>query len=404
MAAFAYSAVDPNGRTTKGIVEAASAAAARQALRSRALLPVKVEPTAVRVVARSRLSRRQGAIGARSLALVTRQLSTLIGAGVRIEDGLRTVADQAASARIASLLLNLRAAILDGRSFAAGLGDYPHVFGEFYRASVAAGEASGQLGQVMEHLAAFVETRARNRQTVQLALLYPAILAAVSLAIIVALLTFVVPDIVRVFTSRGAELPFLTRALIGLSDFVQAWGLTVAAGGASLVGVALALVRRPHLRRRWHGWLARGRLTRSFVLKANAAQFVGTLATLTASRVPLVDALTASAQTVPNLLVRARVEEAAARVREGTALSAALADAKVFPPMLLAMVASGEAGGVLGAALARAAEDQTRDLTTLVATLVALVEPAVLLLMGGIVMLLVLAILLPIVNLNNLVV
>jgi general secretion pathway protein F len=402
LAAFSYSAVDANGRTTKGIIEAASASAARQALRARALLPVAVEPTTTGSRSGSPLARQKGSISSRSLALVTRQLATLVGAGVRVEDALRTVADQASSARIASLLLNLRSSILDGRSFAAALADYPHVFGDFYRASVAAGEASGQLGQVMEHLASFVETQARNRQTVQLALLYPAILAAVSLAIVIGLLNFVVPDIIRVFSARGAELPFLTRSLIGLSSFVQASGLTVVTLLAGLTLGGLWLLRRPGPRQSWHRWLAQSRLTRGFVLKANAAQFAGTLATLTVSRVPLMEALTASARTVPNLHVRDKVEAAASRVREGTALSVALADAKVFPPMLIAMVASGEAGGVLGQTLSRAAEDQARDLNALVATLVALVEPAVLLLMGGIVMLLVLAILLPIVNLNNL--
>jgi general secretion pathway protein F len=255
----------------------------------------------------------------------------------------------------------------------------------------------------MEHLAGFVEARARNRQTVQLALLYPAILAVVALSVIVALLTFVVPDIVRVFTAQGAELPLLTRALIGVSGFFQSWGLALLAAILALVAGALWLLRKPGPRHAWHRWLAEGRLTRAFVLKANAAQFASTLATLTLSRVPLMEALAAAAQTVPNLHVRARVEEAAARVREGVALSVALAEAKSFPPMLIAMVASGEAGGVLGPALSRAAEDQARDVTALVTALVALVEPAVLLIMGGIVMLLVLAILLPIVNLNNLV-
>lgn len=398
MAAFAYSAVDARGRTTKGVVEAASAAAARQALRGRALLPVSIEPTAIKATGRN-----QGAVRSRALSLVTRQLATLIGAGVRVEDALRTVAEQAGSARIASLLLNLRAAVIEGRSFAAALGDYPQVFGDFYRASVAAGEASGQLGPVMEHLAGFVEARARNRQTVQLALLYPAILAVVALAVIVSLLAFVVPDIVRVFTAQGAELPFLTRALIGVSGFIQTWGLALLGGIAALVAGSLWLLRRPGPRTAWHRGLAEGRLTRSVVLKANAAQFASTLATLILSRVPLMEALAAAAQTVPNLHVRARVEEAAARVREGVALSVALAEAKTFPPMLVAMVASGEAGGVLGPALSRAAEDQARDVNALVTALVALVEPAVLLLMGGIVMLLVLAILLPIVNLNNLV-
>ncbi len=414
MAAFAYHAVDGKGRASKGIIEAASAAAARQSLRARQLLPVSVEPTAARrnakaatgqaqVVQTAGLLPRRTAIGGRALTLVTRQLATLIGSGIRVEDALKTVADQAGSPRVTSLLLNLRASVLDGRSFTQALGDYPHVFGDYYRASVGAGESSGQLGQVMDHLSGFVETRSKNRQTVQLALLYPAILAVVALSVIISLLTFVVPDIVRVFTTRGAELPFLTRALIGLSTFVNTYGLLVAAVIASGTLVAAWLLRRPRFRLKWHRFVATAPLFRNFSLKGNAAQFSGTLATLTVSRVPLIEALAAAAQTVPNLYIRGKVERVAERVQEGAPLSTSLAEAGVFPPMLIAMVASGEAGGVLGATLSRAADDQLRDLNALVAALVALVEPGVLLLMGGIVMLLVMAILLPIVNLNNLV-
>ena len=403
MAAFTYRAVDPKGRKAKGIIEAANATAARAALRGRQLLPVSVEPTAAVKSTGTVTKPRNAAIGHRALTLLTRQLATLIGAGIGVEQALRTVADQTQSTRVSSLLLNLRASVLDGRSFAQALDDYPGIFSDFYRASVAAGENAGQLDQVMEHLSGFVETRAKNRQTVQLALLYPAILAVVSLAVIVALLVFVVPDIVRVFTARGAELPFLTRSLIAVSAFISTYG----PGLVALLGVLAAftawLLRKPAVRLRWHSWLARSRLTRAFVLKGNAAQFAGTLATLTVSRVPLVEALAAAAQTVPNLHIRHKVELATARVREGAALSTALAEAAVFPPMLMAMVASGEAAGLLGATLTRAAEDQARDLNAIVAALVALVEPAVLLLMGGIVMLLVLSILLPIVNLNNLV-
>ena len=403
MAAFTYRAVDPKGRKAKGIIEAANATAARAALRGRQLLPVSVEPTAAVKSAGTATKPRNAAIGHRALTLLTRQLATLIGAGIGVEQALRTVADQTQSTRVSSLLLNLRASVLDGRSFAQALDDYPGIFSDFYRASVAAGENAGQLDQVMEHLSGFVETRAKNRQTVQLALLYPAILAVVSLAVIVALLVFVVPDIVRVFTARGAELPFLTRSLIAVSAFISTYG----PGLVALLGVLAAftawLLRKPAVRLRWHSWLARSRLTRAFVLKGNAAQFAGTLATLTVSRVPLVEALAAAAQTVPNLHIRHKVELATARVREGAALSTALAEAAVFPPMLMAMVASGEAAGLLGATLTRAAEDQARDLNAIVAALVALFEPAVLLLMGGIVMLLVLSILLPIVNLNNLV-
>lgn len=404
MPAYAYEAMTPAGKSTKGIIEAASAAAARSSLRQRNLAPLSVEPT---VAKKGRSTKAAGfgraKISRRALTLLTRQLATLIGSGIGVEQALKTVADQQNKPAVTSLLLNLRASVLDGRSFAQALGEYPQVFGDFYRASVAAGETSGQLGQVMEHLSGFVETRAKNRQTVQLALLYPAILAVVSLAVIVALLTFVVPDIVRVFTSRGAELPFLTRSLITVSDFINAWGIAMLGVLAAVILGGASLLRQPAMRLRWHRFLSRSVLTRGFSLKTNSVQFAGTLATLTVSRVPLVDALTAATQTVPNLHVREKVAQATARVREGTALSRALDDAKVFPPMLIAMIASGEAGGVLGTTLTRAADDQERDLNALVAALVALVEPAVLLIMGGIVMLLVLSILLPIVNLNNLV-
>ena len=241
MAAFTYRAVDPKGRKAKGIIEAANATAARAALRGRQLLPVSVEPTAAVKSTGTVTKPRNAAIGHRALTLLTRQLATLIGAGIGVEQALRTVADQTQSTRVSSLLLNLRASVLDGRSFAQALDDYPGIFSDFYRASVAAGENAGQLDQVMEHLSGFVETRAKNRQTVQLALLYPAILAVVSLAVIVSLLVFVVPDIVRVFTARGAELPFLTRSLIAVSAFISTYGpglvaslQEVASGGASL--------------------------------------------------------------------------------------------------------------------------------------------------------------------------
>lgn len=404
MPAFAYEALNPAGKTTKGIIEAASAAAARGTLRKRNLSPLSVEPTKAKKGTGTKTPLfRKPKVSRRALTLLTRQLATLVGSGIGVEQALKTVADQNSKPAVTSVLLNLRASVLDGRSFAQALGDYPGTFGDYYRASVAAGEASGQLGQVMEHLSGFVETRAKNRQTVQLALLYPTILAVVSLAVIIALLTFVVPDIVRVFTSRGAELPLLTRSLIAVSDFINTWGLLVLGGIASLGFVGAALLRQPAIRLRWDRFLSRSVLTRGFSLKTNAVQFAGTLATLTVSRVPLVEALTAATQTIPNLHIRAKVGQATARVREGVALSRALDEAAVFPPMLIAMVASGETGGVLGATLTRAANDQERDLNALVAALVALVEPAVLLLMGGIVMLLVLSILLPIVNLNNLV-
>lgn len=404
MAAFVYKAVDAKGSGTSGVIEAVSATAARQALRARNLLPVSVEATSGKRSPGARLtSLRRSRISVRTLTVVTRQLATLIGAGVRVEDALKTVADQVDNARAASLLLTLRASILDGQSLATALDAYPHVFGMFFRASVKAGETSGQLGQVMEHLADYVEKRSKNRQTVQLALLYPSILAVVSLGVIVSLLVFVVPDIVRVFSSRGAELPFLTRALIAVSDGIASYGVVAAFVLVLLLASANWALRRPAIRLRWHAWMARTWPMRIFVLKSNATQYASTLATLASSRVPLSEALDAAAATVSNSHIQQLAGRISSRVREGTALSQAMREAAVFPPLLVAMVASGEASGTLAATLTRAANDQSRDLDALVSALVALVEPGVLLLMGGVVMLLVLSIILPIVNLNNLV-
>ncbi|MGR3467240.1 MAG: type II secretion system F family protein [Shimia sp.] len=397
MAAFAYRAVDKAGVNAAGVIEAGSAAAARADLRARGLLPVSVEPTRAGAGAR-----RSGGIGRKALVLVTRQLATLVGAGVRIEDALRTVSEEAETPRASALMLTLRAAVTEGKSFAEALGDHPGVFDDYFRASVRAGEGSGRLGQVLDQLADFTERRAKNRQKVQFALLYPALLAVVSLGVVVALLVFVVPDIVRAFETRGAALPLLTRALIGASDWMARYGLLAAgalAGGLVLLALAM---RRPALRLAIHRVQATRRPFRGLVRRINATQFAGTLATLIVSRVPLVDALRAAAASISNLHMRAAAQDVARRVEEGAALSRAMREAGIFPPLLVAVVASGEQGGTLGASLSRAAEDQSRDLDAVVTAIVALVEPAVLLVMGLVVLLLVMAILLPITNLNTL--
>lgn len=394
MPGFRYRAVDPSGTAQRGLIEAPSAEAARKLLRGRALLPLAVSPARTAQTT-------QGRLPPKTLALITRQLATLVGGGVRIDAALKTVAEEAAP-KPAALLTMLHDAVLDGRSFADALDSYPKVFSEAYRASIRAGETAGQLPVVMDHLAEFVETRARNARTVQLALLYPALLALVSLGVIVALLTFVVPDIVRVFTNRGADLPALTQALIAASNWVQSYGLiALGAFGAALLA-ALAILQRPAARLVWDGWLLRTPGIGALILKSNASQFTGTLAILALSRVPLTDALTAAAQTVSNRVMRAAVQAAAQQVEEGAALSKALRDTALFPPLLVAMIASGEQSGALGPSLGRAAEDQAKDLDGLVAAIVALVEPGVLLVMGGVVMVLVMAILLPIVSLNGL--
>ena len=405
MPAFAYRAVDASGTRRRGVVEASDAVAARRMLRARALLPVALhaagEARTDRPSLPVRFRRRE--LSGRALATITRQISTLVGSDVNIEEALRIVAAQADTPAIAALVAKVRGAILDGRTFASALGDHPAAFPEYYCASVAAGEQSGRLAEVLIHLAAFVETRQRNQQKVKLALLYPALLGIVALGMITMLLIYVVPDIVKVFVSRGAALPLLTRALIASSALAQAIGLYVAIG--ALIGFLLFRRWRavPANRLRLHAFWSRTWPIARFSRQNNAARFAGSLATLTLSFVPLVDAIEAAAAVTPNLFIRAKAVQVGARVREGASLGGAMQESGIFPSMLLAIVASGENSGQLGPALDRAATELERELDAMVATLVALVEPAVILVMGGVVLLMVLAILLPIINLNNLV-
>jgi general secretion pathway protein F len=404
--AFAYKAADKTGAARKGIIEASSPAAARALLREQSLLPLSVEAAREkgRSIGRFELPvLRRGGISARHLATVTRQISTLVGSDISIEESLRLVATQSEQAQVSSLLLDVRGAILDGRSFAAALGQHPKAFPEFYRASVAAGEASGKLPGVLDHLAEFVENRQANSQKLQLALLYPGLLAVVSLGMMSMLLVYVVPDIVKVFVSRGADLPFLTRMLIAVSWFLQHYGLYMILTLALLLLLFERWRRVPANKLRMHKAFTERRPIRRFSRQYNAARFAGSLATLVGSAVPLVEALHAAAAVTPNTYVRERALGVAQRVREGVSLRTAMAEAGVFPTMLVAIVASGESSGKLAPALSRASSELERELDALVTALVALVEPLVLLVMGGLVLTMVLAILLPIINLNNLV-
>ncbi|MGC3939107.1 type II secretion system F family protein [Roseobacter sp. EG26] len=396
MPRFQYIAATNSGETQRGKLEAADIQTATSVLRSRNLIPLDVKQTEFAVLPSIAIRK---SVSPGELAVLTRQLATLLESGVRIDDALTAIARQS-GARLAGMIDGLKTDIVEGQSLAAALSKHPKIFDAFYVSSVRAGEAAGKLGAVMGHLADHVESKSRNKNSVQLALIYPAILAVVSLAVVIALLVFVVPDIVRVFASRGADLPGLTLGLIALSDGILIWWPYLVAG---LLAAAFAIWRAlqvPRLHMTWHRILLRTRLVRQIA----ATQFAGTLATLTQSGVSLDDALAAASGTVSNLAYRATLTEVSNAVRDGAALSQALSSHGIFSPMMITMVASGEAGGSLPLSLARYAQDTALSLNAIVKALVGLVEPLVLLVMGGVVMLLVLAILLPIVNLNNLVV
>ncbi|WP_397457786.1 type II secretion system inner membrane protein GspF [Pseudomonas asplenii] len=400
MPTFEYRAQDTHGRHCRGQQQAESARHARQLLRERGLLP-----TALRAVVerpgRFAVRRSDSGLGAGALALLTLQLSTLIQAGLPLEEALRALVAQHHGRRSASVLAAVRDRVLEGYELSSALASFPRTFPELFRASIAAAERSGHLGQVLEQLAHYTEARQQARQKIQLALVYPLVLLLASLGIVGFLLGYVVPDVVRIFIDSGRELPLLTRGLIRLSAALREYGWLLAFG---LVGLGLLLHgawRRPAMRRCWHAALLRAPLVSDVLRAVEAARFASTLAILGKSAVPLVEALEISAAVIGNLAIRARMLEVARSVREGGSLSRALEHSGDIPPLMLHMIASGERAGELDSMLARAAEQQEKHLAARIALVVSLFEPAMLVAMGGIVLLIVMAILLPILSLNQ---
>jgi general secretion pathway protein F len=404
MSGFEYSALDPTGRETRGVIEADTERHARSLLRERGLAPLAVEGIASEAALpgiRERFSRPGLSHG--GLALVTRQFATLVRAGLTIEECLNVLIEQSDSARARRLLAAVRARVLEGQSLSRSLADYPDSFPQIYRAMVEAGEHSGRLGDVLERLADYTESRESLRDKVIIAFIYPALVTVVALAVVGLLLVYVVPQVTRVFTNLGQALPLVTRILIAMSDFVRASG---AYALAALVGAFVAgqfLLRDEARRTRWHGWLLRLPLVGRLIRGVNAARFADTLGILTASGVPLLASLQAAAAVLTNLPMRAAVDETVRRVREGGALAPSLGAAKLFPPIVIHLIASGEATGRLDTMLARAAEAQARELENWIRGLTALLEPLLILAMGMVVLFVVVAILLPIFEMNQLV-
>lgn len=403
MAAFEYLALDPRGREQKGLIEADSPRQARQLLRDKQWSPLEVKQARAREDSGAGGWRFGRGLSARDLALVTRQLSTLVQAALPIEEALRAAAAQSSSQKIKSMLLAVRARVMEGHSLAASLREYPSAFPELYRATVAAGEHAGHLGLVLDQLADYTDQRQQSRQKIQLALLYPVILLVASLAIVVLLLGYVVPDVVKVFVNTGQDLPALTTGLIAVSEVVQSWGWLILLG-IVVAGFAMRQALRDEgIKRRWHALILRIPLVGRLARATNTARFASTLAILTRSGVPLVDALGIAAAVIANLRIRDKVIEAAQRVREGGSLTRALDATGEFPPMMLHMIASGEKSGELDQMLARTARNQENDLAAQISLLVGLFEPFMLVFMGAVVLVIVLAILLPILSLNQLV-
>ena len=405
MAAFEYQALDPKGHSVKGVLEGDAERQVRATLREKGLTPLRVDVIDRRADAkhsRWSFSIRRG-ISSSELALITRQFSTLIHAGLTIEQCLNALIEQVESARARSVLAGVRTRVLEGQSLARGLGMFPESFPDIYRSMVDAGEQSGRLDEVLSRLADYTENRQNLQQKVLLAFIYPALVTLVASAVVIGLLVYVVPQVTRVFENTGQALPLITVVLISISDFVRTggwWWLSI--GLMTIIVLRLAL-REPHLRLRWHYLLLRLPLVGRLLRGTNAARLSSTLGILTTSGIPLLNAMQSAVQTVTNLPMRAAVEDALRQVREGGNLSRALGKTRLFPPMVIHLIASGEATGKLDQMLERAAVAQTRELENWVRALTALLEPLLILAMGAIVLFIVLAILLPIFEMNQLI-
>jgi general secretion pathway protein F len=402
MPAFEYKALDARGKQKHGVLEADAPRAVRQQLRNRGLTPLAVEP-AVEQQTRTSALRKAGSISSADLALVTRQLATLIQSAIPVEQALSAAAQQTEKPRIRSMLIAVRAKVMEGYALADSLALFPRAFPRLYRSTVAAGERAGHLDLVLNRLADYTEGRQEARQKIQLAAIYPIILSVVAIAIVVFLLTYVVPDIIEVFLKQGQELPALTQAMLTVSDFLAAWGLYLL---VLLIFGLLAFrfaLTKPGFRLRFHKRLLHLPLVKGMVRGVSTARYASTLSILTTSGVPLVDAMRIAGEVLSNDYLRQQLQEAARKVSEGGSLHRSLEQTGYFPPMMLHMIASGEASGELDNMLERTARMQENTLQSQIAALVGLFEPMMLLVMGVVVLIIVLAIMLPILNMSNLV-
>jgi len=403
MGAFEYTALDTGGHERKGILEGDTARQVRQLLRERQLLPVSVSEVAQREAKREASFSFARRISAADLSLFTRQLATLVRAGLPLEESLLAVSQQTEKPRMQSIILGVRSRVMEGHTLADGFAEFPRIFPEIYRATVAAGEQSGHLDKVLERLADYTESREEMRQKVLGAMLYPIVLTVMCFVIVSGLLAYVVPKVVAVFQSTHAQLPIATRVLIAVSAQLRSYGIAMLIV-AVIAGVLLSrLLRKPAPRRRFHRLVLKlpiaGKLARGF----NTARFTRTLSILTASAVPVLEALRIAGEVVTNMPMRDAIIETSQRVREGAPIGRSLASSRLFPPMTIHLISSGEASGELESMLEQAATSQERELDGLLTALVGLLGPLLIVLMGLIVMGIVFAMLLPIFEMNQLI-
>ena len=404
MPAFEYIAIDQRGKEQKGTLEGDTARQIRQQLREKQLTPLSVsEVRDNRKSSGNGLKTYRHKLRPAELSLITRQLSTLLQAGTPLEEALGTIAKQAHKHSIERVIIGVRSKVMEGYSLADSLAQFPGVFPNMYRATIAAGEHAGHLDKVLERLADYTENHQAMQQKITSALIYPVMLTLIAIGVVAGLLGYVVPQVVQVFDNMGQELPILTRGMITASNIVKTSGPYVVVLGILGIIVFIRLYKRPAFQRKVDAFTLRLPLIGNLIRGKNGAAFSRTLSILAGGGGPILTALKNSSEVVGNLPMREAIEHTAEKVREGATISGSLQKTGLFPPMAMHLIASGEGSGKLEEMLERAADQQDRETTTTISTALSLFEPALILIMGAVVLIIVLAILLPIFELNELV-
>lgn len=404
MAAFEYKALDGKGRQKKGVLEGDTARQVRQQLREQGLTPVDIVQSHEREKKKASggFQFRRG-ISTNELSLITRQLATLVQAAMPLEECLKAVGEQSEKPRLKNMLLAVRSRVVEGYTLSDSMAEYPHIFDQLFRAMVAAGEKSGHLDTVLNRLADYTENRQQMRSKLQQAMIYPTMLTLVAVSVVAFLLATVVPKIVDQFVQMGQQLPTITEVLLAASNFVQNWGLIVLIAMVSVIMLLKAALKKPDFRLRWDRWVMGLPVIGKVARGLNTSRFARTLSICTSSAIPLLDGMKVASEVMTNTWVNKQVLEAADKVREGASLRVSLEQTKLFPPMMLHMIASGERSGELEQMLTRAADNQDRDFESLVNMALGIFEPLLIVVMAGIVMFIVIATLMPIIALNNMV-
>jgi general secretion pathway protein F len=397
MAAYQYHAIKKSGTNCKGVIEADSERHARQLLREQGIIPLNILPL------KKTQTRRKEKWSTEDLSLFTRQLATLLAAGIPVEESLRGVSEQSEKDKVRRLIIGVRSKVLEGYALAQAMGEYPSVFPELYRATIAAGEQTGRLDMILEKLADYTESQQKIRQKIQQALIYPSLMLSVSGLIIAFLLSFVVPKIIDVFSSSGQTLPPMTQALIYISHFIKNDGLYL----LLFIVLSLLLFKRSlkdiRVRNYWHNLLLKLPLVSYLIKSINVARYVHTFGILFAAGVNVLETMRVSSDLVSNLIMRKAFDVATVRVREGTAIHVALKDTGFLKPMAIHLIASGEKSGQLSNMMERTALHLDNDVSRLIDTALTLLEPVIILFMGAVVLFIVLATLLPIFSMEQLV-